>query len=66
MFQLLQLPDPQYQWFAWPAAEHFQERRGTAAVEFMQKPSEWRAAWTQMEWEPPNRRIPGSSIQKNV
>ena len=58
LFQLLQLPEPPFPWFPWPEAEHFQEHTGTAAVEFMQKPSEWRAAWTQMEWEPANRRIP--------
>ena len=58
LFRALDLPEPTLQSFPWPEAEHFQEHTRTAAVEFMQKPSEWQAAWTQMEWEPPNRQIP--------
>ena len=58
LFRALDLPEPTLQSFPWPEAEHFQEHTRTAAVEFMQKPSEWQAAWTQMEWQPPNRQIP--------
>ena len=58
LLELLELPLRTSGWFPWPEQEYFEERRGTAAVEFMQRPSEWRETWNRMEWATPNRQIP--------
>ena len=54
----LQLTVPAISWTQLTPAER--DRQGNmAAVTFLQQPQQWQQIWSNMQWQPPQREVPG-------
>ena len=59
----LQLTVPAISWTQLTPAE--KDRQGNmAAVTFLQQPQQWQQIWSNMQWQPPQREVPGGQIKE--